>query len=398
VIGLALWVDQLILPVVAASLLLLFFCYREALWGGLCLVVGMIIGAFPLIIYNISAPPREDSLTILLYLSRTGADKVVAEHISTTQQLLGTFLISLPVATGVNACHRSNDLPLLRSPTDSLSCIMLQATWATGLTLLWGIAVLLACIAVWHQWSRTPTQEQSFEKRKSVIQHSARLLLLGSAALTFVLFARSPAAALYPVTSSRYLICLLLATPAVLWPLWRGLHGLDRLQARRTQMMLIGRVGILLLIGTTFLMGTITIFGDIPQNQEAYTKEDALIEDLLHLGATRIYSEYWTCNRLIFASDERIICASLDEKLRQGFDRYLPYRAIVKADPYAAYVFPLGSPQAMAFAELHKNDTQYRRDVFEGYVVYQREVQRTHWYSPYTLSMHELAGIGYNGK
>jgi hypothetical protein len=162
-------------------------------------------------------------------------------------------------------------------------------------------------------------------------------------------------------------------------------------------MMLIGRVGILLLIGTTFLMGTITIFGDIPENQEVYTKEDALIEDLLHLGATRIYSEYWTCNRLIFASDERIICASLDEKLRQGFDRYLPYRAIVKADPYAAYVFPLGSPQAMAFAELHKNDTQYRRDVFEGYVVYQREVERTHWYSPSTLSIHELAGISYNG-
>jgi hypothetical protein len=275
---------------------------------------------------------------------------------------------------------------------------MLQATWATGLTLLWGIAVLLACIAVCHQWSRTPTQEQSFEKRKRVIQHSARFLLLGSAALTFVLFARSPAAAVYPVTSSRYLICLLLATPAVLWPLWRGLHRLDRLQTKRTQVLLIGRVGILLLIGTTFLVGTITIFGDISQNQEASTKEDALIEDLLHIGATRIYSEYWTCNRLIFASDERIICASLDEKLRQGFDRYLPYRAIVKADPYAAYVFPLGSPQAMAFAELHKNDTQYRRDVFEGYVVYQREVQRTHWYSPYTLSMHELAGIGYNGK
>src|SRR5205807_655014 len=93
--------------------------------------------------------------------------------------------------------------------------------------------------------------------------------------------------------------------------------------------------------------------------------------DLLRLRATRIYSEYWTCNRIIFASNERIICASLNENLGPGFNRYLPYLDIVKTDPHPAYVFPLGSPQAMAFAEQHQSDTRYRRHVFEGYVVYQ---------------------------
>ncbi|MGZ6387114.1 MAG: hypothetical protein ACXWOL_17015 [Ktedonobacteraceae bacterium] len=372
VIGLALWIDQLILPIVAAAgLLLLLFCYREALWGGLCLIAGGAIGAFPLIIYNIHAPAGQNSLDVLLFLNRTGADKVVARHISLLQQWLDVFLISLPVATGANPCLRADDLPLLASPMDSLPCIALQSIWATGLTLLWGIAVLLACIALWQCWRRVSAQEEVFEKPQTAILHTARLLLLLSAALTYVLFARSPAAALYPVTSSRYLICILLAIPALLWPLWKGLHRLELPQMRQTWVMLICRVGILLLVGTTFLVGTVNTFGNIPHTQATYAREDALIRDLLRLRATRIYSEYWTCNRIIFASNERIICASLNEKLGPGFNRYLPYLDIVKTDPHPAYVFPLGSPQAMAFAEQHQSDTRYRRHVFEGYVVYQ---------------------------
>lgn len=374
VIGLALWTDQLILPIVAAAgLLLLLFCYREVLQGWLCLIAGGAIGAFPLIIYNIHAPAGKNSLDVLLYLSRVGADKVVARHISPLQQRLGVFLISLPVATGANPCHRADDLPILGSPADSLPCVALQGMWATGLALLWGVAVLLACIALWHYWHRVSTQKEGFERRQTAILHSARLLLLLSAALAYILFARSPAAALYPVTSSRYLICILLAIPALLWPLWKGLRLLEMPQVRHAWVMLICRVGILFLIGTTFLVGTINTFGDIPQTQAAYARENALIQDLLRLRAIRIYSEYWTCNRLIFASDEQIICASLDEKLGPGFDRYLLYRAMVKADPRAAYVLPLGSPQATAFAKLHQHDTQYRRYVFEGYVVYQMD-------------------------
>jgi hypothetical protein len=195
-------------------------------------------------------------------------------------------------------------------------------------------------------------------------------MLLLSAALAYVLFARSPAAALYPVTSSRYLICMLLALPALLWPLWKGLCRLEVSQMKRTGVMLICRVGILLLIGTTFLMGTVNTFGDIPHTQTVYAREDALIRDLLRLKARHIYSEYWTCNRIIFASDERIICASLDENLGPGFDRYLPYRAMVNADPHPTYVFPLNSPQAIVFAERHRADTGYRRLSFDGYVVY----------------------------
>ncbi len=378
VIGLALWIDQLILPIVAvAGLLLLLFCYREALWGGLCLAAGSAIGAFPLIIYNISAPARENSLDVLLFLNRVGAGQVAARHISLPQQWLDVFLLSLPIATGVIACQRNDDVPLLRSLTDSLSCITLQSIWAIGLTLLWGSGVLLACRTLWQYCHHVSTPEERGEKQRTIILHTARLLLLLSAALTFILFARSPAAALYPVTSSRYLICMLLALPALLWPLWRGLQRLELSQMRWTWVILICRVGILLLIGTTFLVGTINTFGEIPRTQAAYAREDTLMRALLHLGATHIYSEYWTCNRLIFVSDERILCVSLNEKLGPGFDRYLPYRAVVNSDPRPTYVFPLQSSQATAFAEIHQGDTRYRRYVVDGYVIYQMDISST---------------------
>ena len=34
-----------------------------------------------------------------------------------------------------------------------------------------------------------------------------------------------------------------------------------------------------------------------------------LVQDLLKIGAARIYSEYWTRNRLTFHSREQIICS-----------------------------------------------------------------------------------------
>jgi hypothetical protein len=132
------------------------------------------------------------------------------------------------------------------------------------------------------------------------------------------------------------------------------------------------RAGILLLTGLVFLLGTISAFSEIPIVQADARQEEALISNLLGIKATHIYSEYWTCDRLIFESREQIICASLDDNLQPIHNRYMPYYSIVKADPNAAYVFPIGSVQANTFAkEATLSKKLYRRFVFEGYVVYQ---------------------------
>ena len=143
----------------------------------------------------------------------------------------------------------------------------------------------------------------------------------------------------------------------------------------RVRVLYILRVGLLLLIASIFVMGTIRTFLEgVPEAQAAYAKEDTLVQDLLRVGATRIYSEYWTCNRLIFHSQEQIICSALDDQLKPGFDRYTPYRSIVRAAMHPAYVLPLNSVQATTFQrEMLSQYVHYRHYVFEGYDVYQSD-------------------------
>jgi hypothetical protein len=132
------------------------------------------------------------------------------------------------------------------------------------------------------------------------------------------------------------------------------------------------RVGLLLYILCMFFMGTIRTFADVPVGQANYNQIGGLIQNLLRIGATRIYSDYWTCNNLTFRSQELIICATLDDQLQPGFDRYIAYRSAVRAAPHPAYVLVAGSIQAHNFEQKHASDlASYRRYILDGYVVYQ---------------------------
>lgn len=403
VMGIALWDDQLILPFIfIAGLLLLIFCWRELLTLSMpCFLAGLLIGLLPLIIYNIGAQRGENSLDILLYLHRVGAADVVAAHITTLQQIIGVLLFSIPIATGFNPCQRITDLPLFApSSGQTITCTILQGGWSAGFIALWFIAVL------------------ALSRDGAPIQ-VARFLLLMSAAMSLLLFITSNAAALYPVSSSRYLIGFLLVIPAVLWPLWKQCE--DALKRKWSPVSVgagavVERGGdpwvalsqkkqstiddysqqgrpksplpytqpppplraraafsliLLLLITTIFLVGTITTFTQIPAAQAAATGQQALTRDLLKIGATRIYTDYWTCNRIIFESRERILCATLNPQLGQGYDRYQPYRHALQATPHPTFLFPSDSPLLPLFEQKHTGDTHYRRLAFDGYVVYQ---------------------------
>jgi hypothetical protein len=423
IVGLALWVDFLILPFVGmAGLLLVLFCRRELRsWAGLSLLLGSIIGVFPLIVYNLTAPLSRNSLNVLLDITRSGTQIMVAQHIPRIRELVGALLIALPAATGYNPLCPTEVFPLFAPPTAvTAQCVALQGAWSAGFIALGIVAAIPALALVWRYWRQHRAKnEPSFEERQDLIRQCARLMLLISAGGTLVLYAISPSAALYPGPTARYLTCLLIALAAVLWPLWKGVEPMMifNFQDRRSpnvrsraiyrarsafggcswrdksrgcaQEMLsilivkfhhwrgasgffVFRVAALALVLAVFVMGTISTFASVPQAEQAYNQEEALIQDLLHIGATRIYSEYWTCNRLTFHSQERIICSSLSEDLGPGFDRYAPYSAIVRASPHPAYVFPVGSAQAAAMARaVSSQHIQYRRYLFYGYVVYQ---------------------------
>jgi hypothetical protein len=393
VMGFTLWTDQLILPILATSgLTLLLFCRRDLFrWGGLSLLLGFIIGAFPMIRYNLTAPYGQTSFNALLDVQHSGTGQLAAMHLPLLHQLVGSLMVALPSITGANPICTPDPLPpLTLSNIQTYTCIAGESLWSLGFLLLSCIAALLAISKPWTYWRQSrrtaPKEETVVDRQEAVLQFN-RLMLLTGALLTLAAYTVSAASALYPGTTSRYLICVQVGLPAVLWPLWNGVKTLRLPRIGQspvwTKTFFFARVALLLLIATTFVMGTIRIIPTIADAQGFQQQGDTLVQHLESVGATRIYSDYWTCNRVIFQSNERIICAVLSDKLRTGQNRYAPYPATVKADPHAAYAFAIqpiagasyvtGVVQNANFTRrvLPHSSTQFKKYVFAGYVVYQ---------------------------
>ena len=363
--GLGLWSDLLLMPfVLMAGLLLIVGCWREwRTWAIPCLALGFVIGAFPLLLYNVTAQPGQDTLSVVLALR----DAAKVYHFPVISQIKGAFLVSLPIITSVNpACSVLSGRNIGFVGPHPFRCTVEYASWGLSYTLLWSIATLVALAALWKLRSHIVARPS--EERQSFIRQFARLMLLGSAGLTMFLYAISPNAAQFPQSIARYLVSLLIVIPAVLSPLW-----LDTLATiKPTRIIVVAKGALLLLIALVFLTGTIHIFDEIPAAQAAQQQQDSLVHDLLHIGATRIYSDYWTCDRVIFQSDEKIMCAVIDTQGQLGFNRYTLYIRIVKADPNAAYVLYVGSPPPTTFtgkAALPQT-TSFQHLTFDGYDIY----------------------------
>jgi len=121
-----------------------------------------------------------------------------------------------------------------------------------------------------------------------------------------------------------------------------------------------------------FFVGTISIASDLSSSQQANRQQNELIAGLERVGATHIYSDFWTCNRIIFVSQEKIICGVTDRTLMPSHNYYSPAYTIVHADLHSAYVFTYDIFQERGL--LHKADRSghgFRRFVFDGYIVYQ---------------------------
>lgn len=157
----------------------------------------------------------------------------------------------------------------------------------------------------------------------------------------------------------------------MLFRLWSGLHHADKPGSialnRATRLTCLAGF---LIIAIILLIGTVATFQQLPGTQRTYHKQQ-LMHDLMKIGATRFYTEYWTCNTLILLSDEHLICSNLKEQLQPGQDRYLAYHTAVQSTPGATYVFPANSPQIAAVAQkIRQENIPYKRYEFDQYVVY----------------------------
>jgi hypothetical protein len=405
--GLGFWTDFLMLGFILISgLLLLAFCWRELLKGAvLPVVLGLVIGAFPLIVYNLHALPGQNTLAVLKFLRNYGSLQLAQlrthDPLPFGPQLRGTLLITLPAATGGTPfCFAAYTHFRLAGylGTENVTCSIVHGNvsliapalvWSLCFILLWSISTFLTLRHLWRLRKRTPGQSWSPAEKYAVIRDCARLMLLCSAALTMYFFVSSPISAAFP-SASRYLIGLLISTPALISPLWglaedngatsQRVHSENNDLSRHIRfpfainiatLKIALRRGVLLLIGIALLVGTINAFLEIPTVQAYNHQQDALIHELTRMKITHFYADYWTCDTIILLSKEHIICIGVDNALRPHANRYLPYVALVNADPYAAYVFPIGSSQIPSIAtKAARSAGHYQRLVVEGYVIY----------------------------
>jgi hypothetical protein len=332
--GLALWSDLLVAPYLAVACgLLVWSRFRQLLgWAGAALTGGLLLGLAPVIAHDLTNPARSRSLRVLTDLSRAGREQLGDAGLA--DYLHGGVLFGIPMATGL--CQPGR-------------CGSAQLWWGATFVVLLAVSAALAVYGM-----------RRAADREARVRHAARLGLVVAALVTVWLYAKSPAAVLTPVESARYLSCLLISVPAALWPLWQA-------AVRAPRALAAAAVAMLAAVALASGAATIAVLAEIPGVRAAARAQSELVAELDRQGARRIYSDYWTCNRLVFATRERILCAVLGDDLQPGLDRYRPYRDAVAAAPDPAYVFPAGSTVDNAFAAQHP--TAAPRSV-AGYHIY----------------------------
>ncbi len=415
VVGLGLWSDLIVFPyLVMSALFLLLFCWPDGRsWAPLCLLLGFVTGVFPMIAYNILAPSGQNSIFVLLGLFHGSQMHTSLSFLTLVTGVKATLQVSIPTATGIPACP----VPALRYENNvnppNTQCLALYTGWGVGYLLLWTVATFLTLQALWtlRPHYRFLKLARATAKHEVITAHFARFFLLASAGLALISYAISSAPLSLPASHARYLVGLLIVTPAVLWPLWRaaspifrssrrgwpfqwdrlwGWHSRrggrgeersgdacvaqgEQMQRNRTKGSAWLSAGILLLIGSALLAGTIGISGEFPATQAFNQRQDALIHDLLRMRTTHIYTDYWTCDRIAFISNEQIICGVIGTYLQPTHNRETRYWLTVSSDPHSAYVLP---PDHSAIPALEKmvaaagGDRAYQRLLLDGYVVY----------------------------
>ncbi|MFE9692701.1 DUF423 domain-containing protein [Micromonospora sp. NPDC005806] len=327
--GLMLWVDPLVLPYVVGTGVVLVAWRRRELAGraGLVVAGALLLGAAPMLVDSLQH--GRNPLTAVLGAS--GGEAAA----SWGERLYGGLVLGPPL--GMGFCSPSH-------------CAGWQLWWAIALPLL----LLLAVFAAWRTlrmpvvpadlgpMSLTGSRPESGDNPGGAegrrVSAAVRLALLGGAAVVLAAYTVSSAAGRTPVESARYLSCLAVATPALLWPLWRTV--------RRAGLRSLAAVAVLTAILGTAGVATAGAIAKAPASHAEADRHRALVDALGALDVRHVRGGYWTCNRLTFATGEDAVCAVVDDELRPGYDRWPAYRRAVAGDPGAAWVAPVGSPLA----------------------------------------------------
>lgn len=364
--GLGLYTYSIIAPfVVTSGALLAWTCRRELRgWRVTLPLLGLLLGLAPAIAYTATMPLADNPIAVFLSLHRSlnaHGDTGALLHI---KQVEATLLYTLPTVTGLPAQYPYQSLPLYGPPGPStLVAVLLGAVWGLGYLLLLGAATVRPLLALRHALRHARSQPLA-ASRDDCAAHAAprelaRLALALTAWLTVAAYMFSATAANNP-NSGRYMVGLLVVTPAILWPVLHraphprraeGASAMPTLDGPRFTVPAIWRPIVITLLGVSLILGAIAVAQDVPNAIAANARDARFTHDLLARGVTRFYSDYWTCDVINFETQERAICAVVNDDAQPGLTRYRPYYDAVRADPTAPYILSPRSSEDRTFRQ-----------------------------------------------
>ncbi len=317
------------------------------------------------------------------------------------QQVAATFLIGLPLMLGSETvCFHCALWPYPDSHltfAQALPGALTGAVFSLVALSCWFMAAKPLVRNAWYLFQNArrggPAAESHLISARQRARAWGRAMLVIGGGLTILLYLSTRSAYQFSDTSIRYISSVYLCAPLIVEPLCKGAHHLWHWASARRHGYAPTRprlgawlaAGLLLALLAVHVGGVVQVFQESSNTQRygvpAGTRDMQLLSFLKEHDATRFYTSWWVCYRLMFAAQEQVNCAVVDNAnaFAPGFNPLPSYVAAVAAAPHPAYVFDLTTseidkrvPQQVAehIAAGDRRFAGYTSTTLNGYIVF----------------------------
>ncbi len=367
VAGLSVWSTVLLLPFVLAAVLVLGLeAYRFRRFSSslgrqaLLMLSGGIIGLLPFLITVVTTR----GAILFEAVGASGASSgptlqagPVGLLIAFGQQIAATFLYGLPQMLGrETVCAQCPVWPypgIVLAPSQALQVALISAPFSLLVIGGWFLAARTLISFPRHAKPVLTLPDDTGQRAR----YLGRLMLIIGLGLTVLQFVITRSSYINANTSTRYISNIYLCIPLIVDPLCQlSLPLLRWIKTRFQRIALLPRphASAFFALSLLFTLFAINIAGAVNALQEAGNtqsfgipagqRDTHLINFLETHKATRFYTTWWVCYRLMFASQERLDCyivSNTDVFLPGNFNRVPAYAAGVAATSHPAYVFDM---------------------------------------------------------